>query len=184
MAFIVEDGSNVENANAYVTVEYADAYFTDRGNDTWLALTTDQKQQRIIVATQYIDTRWYGEFKGRYAYDEQSLEFPRDVWIREQEDPETHEVVSVPYIPSPLLKACCEYAINVDEETMSLAGTFETSETGGAIKRKKEQVGTLQTDTEYFSSGTEQGSIWAVYALADSLMKPLLKNFVWRCYRA
>ena len=54
----------------------------------------------------------------------------------------------------------------------------------GAIKRKKEQVGTLQTDTEYFSSGTEQGSIWAVYALADSLMKPLLRNFIWRCYRA
>ena len=45
VAFIVEDGTNVENANAYVTLEYADAYFTDRGNDSWLAFTTEQKQQ-------------------------------------------------------------------------------------------------------------------------------------------
>ena len=44
VAFIVEDGTNVENANAYVTLEYADAYFTDRGNDAWLAFTTEQKQ--------------------------------------------------------------------------------------------------------------------------------------------
>lgn len=184
MAFIVEDGSNVPNANAYVSLEYADAYFTDRGNDTWLGYTNDQKQQRIIIATQYIDTRWYGELKGKYFYDEQSLEFPRDAWYREVKNPETHVVTKVAYMPSPLLKACCEYAINVDEETMSLAGNFETSETGGAIKRKKEQVGTLQTDTEYFSSSTEQGSVWAGYTLADSLMKPLLKGFVWRCYRA
>ena len=62
---------------------------------------------------------------------------------------------------------------------------FETSETGGAIKRKKEQVGTLQTDTEYFSNGTELGSLWEKYTLADSLMASLLKqNLVWRCYRA
>lgn len=184
VAFIVEDGTNVENANAYVTLEYADAYFTDRGNDSWLAFTTEQKQQRIVVATQYIDTRWFGELKGKPFYEEQSLEFPRDVWCRTALDPETQQEMQTPYIPTALLKACCEYAINVDEETMSLSGVFETSETGGAIKRKKEQVGTLQTDTEYFSSGTEQGSIWAVYALADSLMKPLLRNFIWRCYRA
>lgn len=185
MAFIVEDGTNVENANAYVSTEFADDYFSDRGLTMWEALTTEQKQQRIIVATQYIDSRWFGQFKGNPFYAEQSLAFPRDSWTKVVEDEETHELDEIPYMPNTLLRACCEYAINVDEETMSLAGNFETSETGGAIKRKKEQVGTLQTDTEYFSSSTEQGSIWAVYTLADALIKPLLiNNIVWRCIRA
>ena len=39
MAFIVEDGTNVENANAYVTVEFADSYFEDKGNTFWNSLT-------------------------------------------------------------------------------------------------------------------------------------------------
>ena len=77
MAFIVEDGTNVENANAYVTVEFADSYFEDKGNSFWGTLTTEQKQQRIVVATQYIDSRWYGQFKGNMFYEKQSLEFPR-----------------------------------------------------------------------------------------------------------
>lgn len=186
MAFIVEDGTNVENANAYVSLEFADSYFGDRGNTVWSAMTTEEKQQRIVVATQYIDTRWYGRFKGDRFYDEQSLDFPRDVWVKEEQDPEDpSQTIEVPFMPVNLLKACCEYAINVDEETMSLSVNFETSETGGAIKRKKEQVGTLQTDTEYFSSGTEKGSVWATYTLADGLMASLLNlGFVWRCYRA
>lgn len=186
MAFIVEDGTNVENANAYVTVEFADSYFEDKGNTFWDSLTTEQKQQRIVVATQYIDSRWYGQFKGNMFYEKQSLEFPRTVWVEEEPDPQDPEqTIEVPFMPLALLRACSEYAINVDEESMSLAVNFETSETGSAIKRKKEQVGTLQTDTEYFSNGTELGSLWEKYTLADSLMASLLKqNLVWRCYRA
>lgn len=184
MNFIVEDGSNVPNANAYTTVEFADAYFDDRGIVAWDNLTTLEKQQRIVVATQYIDTRWYGQFKGDEFYENQALQFPRDFWTTKVTDPVTEEVTVVPIMPIPLLQACCEYAIAVNSETMSLAGNFETSETGGAIKRKKEQVGTLQTDTEYFSKGTELGSVWAVYTIADNLMSSLLtQKVVWRCIR-
>lgn len=187
MAFIVEDGTNVANANAYTDTEFADAYFADRGITSWASLTTEQKQQRIVVATQYIDTRWLGQFKGNQFYETQSLQFPRDFWTRNVVDPEHPDEppTVVPIMPIPLLQACCEYSIAVDAETMSLAGNFETSETGLAIKRKKEQVGTLQTDTEYFSSGTELGSVWATYTIADGIMASLLKqNIVWRCYRA
>lgn len=184
MDFIVEDGTNVTDANAYITTEYADAYFLNRGYADWAEYTTEEKQQRIIIATQYIDTRWYGQFKGDEFYEDQSLQFPRDYWVTTVVDENTDEETTIPYMPKPLLMACCEYARAVNGETMSLTVDFETSETGGAIKRKKEQVGTLQTDTEYFSSGTEQGSVWATYTMADNLMNSLLKNsIVWRCIR-
>ena len=29
--FVVEDGTDVPNANAYISVEYADAYFENKG---------------------------------------------------------------------------------------------------------------------------------------------------------
>lgn len=184
MNFIIEDGSNVPNANAYTSVEFADMYFDDRGVTAWGDFTTEQKQQRIVIATQYIDTRWFNQFKGEQFYEEQSLQFPRDFWTTKVTDPVTEEVTVVPIMPTALLQACCEYAFAVNGETMSLAGNFETSETGDRIKRKKEQVGTLQTDTEYFSPGNAQGSVWATYTIADNLMNPLLaQRVVWRCIR-
>ena len=119
MAFIVEDGTNVPNANAYVTVEFADSYFEDKGNSFWETLTTEQKQQRIVVATQYIDSRWYGQFKGNMFYEKQSLEFPRTVWVEEEPDPQDPEqTVEVPFMPLALLRACSEYAINVNTLSM------------------------------------------------------------------
>ena len=182
--FVVEDGTDVPNANAYVSVEYADAYFENKGISDWGELTLTAKQSRIIVATQYIDARWFGQFKGDRFYEDQTLEFPRDEWTRTVEDPVTEETSIVPYMPAPLLMAACEYAYAVDSETMSLAVNYETTDTGDRIKRKKEQVGTLQTDTEYFNPGSAEGSLWASYTLADSLIARLLKQTnVMRCIR-
>lgn len=43
MAFVVEDGSGIANANAYITVAYADEYFSDRGNADWAGMADDTK---------------------------------------------------------------------------------------------------------------------------------------------
>lgn len=184
MDFVVEDGTDVSGANAYVTVEYADAYFDNKGLSAWGEMTELAKQHRIVIASQYIDARWFGQFQGDKFYADQALEFPRDAWTRTETDPNTGKETVVPVMPAPLLMACCEYAWAVDSETMSLAVNFETTETGDRIKRKKEQVGTLQTDTEYFNPGSAEGSLWATYTLADSLIARLLKQTnVMRCIR-
>lgn len=184
MEFIVEDGTNVEGANAYAALAYADAYFENRGITGWGEMTQEARQQRIIVATQYIDARWFGQFKGDKVYADQTLEFPRSEWVIDITDANTGEIIQRPFMPAPLLMAACEYAWAVDGETMSLAVNYETTDTGDRIKRKKEQVGTLQTDTEYFSPGSAEGSLWANYTLADSLIARLLKQSnVMRCIR-
>jgi len=67
MTLIVETGAGLRNSNSYVTVAALDTYLTDRARETensWDTATTAQKEAALILATQYIDTRWGGRFKG------------------------------------------------------------------------------------------------------------------------
>jgi len=54
-----EDGTGTNPAaNTYVSQATADAYFSDRANAAWAALTADQKAAALIQATQYLDARY------------------------------------------------------------------------------------------------------------------------------
>ena len=57
MAFTVEDGSGVEDANAYVEFAYVDEFHLDRGNTEWTGADS-VKQSAIIRASEYIDKRF------------------------------------------------------------------------------------------------------------------------------
>lgn len=70
MTFIVESGSGTPGANAYAPVAFVTAYLTDRGRSTengWAASTTQQKQESIVKATDYIEQRWGPRFGGYKA---------------------------------------------------------------------------------------------------------------------
>jgi hypothetical protein len=64
MTLIVEDGTALANAEAYITVAAADQYFSDRGNVAWAALLTPAKEQALRAATDYLSSvyalRWAG----------------------------------------------------------------------------------------------------------------------------
>ncbi len=67
MAFLIEDGSGVVNANAYVTEAFALTYLTDRNRETentWSTRTAAVRRAAIIAATDYIEKRWREHFKG------------------------------------------------------------------------------------------------------------------------
>ena len=71
MAFMIEDGSGVVNANAYVTEAFALTYLTDRNRETentWSTRTSAIRQAAIIAATDYIETRWRALFKGNKKF--------------------------------------------------------------------------------------------------------------------
>ena len=60
MSFIVEDGTFIENANAYVNIEYVTQYLTERNlNSNWDSLNDAVKKAHIINATDYIEIRFY-----------------------------------------------------------------------------------------------------------------------------
>ena len=99
---IVENGTGLPNANSYVTVEFADDYFSARGVSGWVALTTEKKEQALICATDFIDSiyQWYG----KKATNEQALRFPR-INLRDYEGQE------VTGIPTCLKQAVCDASI-------------------------------------------------------------------------
>ena len=76
MAFIVETGVGIENANAYASVEFCDGYnATQVDGQSWADFDLADKQIRIVTATMMLD-RGY-DFGGRPVTHFQGLEFPR-----------------------------------------------------------------------------------------------------------
>ena len=45
---IVENGTGLPNADSYVSVEFADSYFSARGVSGWDALTDEQKRKNRL----------------------------------------------------------------------------------------------------------------------------------------
>ena len=117
---IVEDGTSLINADSYVSVEFADDYFSARGVSGWESLETPVKEQSLIRATDYIDNifQWYG----KKAVSAQSLRFPR-VNLR---DYEGNEITGV---PTCLKQAVCDAAILVSSGTE----LFQTQNENGEI---------------------------------------------------
>lgn len=76
MALIVEDGTGITGANAYIAQATADAYHLARGNADWAAATGDQKDAAIIKATMYLDAE-YIPATGTRCLQAQGLAWPR-----------------------------------------------------------------------------------------------------------
>lgn len=145
MAFIVEDGTGLEDANAYIEVVFADSYFADRGEAGWTG-TDEVKEQAIIRATDYVEQRWGDLFRGLREFPDvpQALSFPRAFLY----DRDGRAVVGVPV---KLQKACAEYAIR------ALTGTLfpdPTAEDSATVIREK--VGPIETETNYAVGGQEE----------------------------
>lgn len=75
MPFIVEDGTGVEDANAYGTVEESDAYQEAKGRAAWATMTEIEKQSKIVEASTYLDTTFVPI--GDIASTDQSMLWPR-----------------------------------------------------------------------------------------------------------
>lgn len=159
MAFVVEDGSGLVTANAYIDLAFADSYHSDRGNDGW-GQSNLNKQNAIIRATDYIDQRFGRKFRGVRKTKEQALEWPRlDAF-----DDDDFAFSSLDEIPRQLQKACAEYALralnifqlspdpSLPFSTRDITGegsTQQASAAVGEVGRKKERVGPIEEETEY-----------------------------------
>jgi hypothetical protein len=103
MTLIVEDGTGVEDANSYVSVEEADAYWADRSNYDWLS---GDKEASLVIATAYIDNRYDNRWPGRRTYG-------RDQWLagpRVSAYDTSNQLIYEDEIPIELRQAVCEAA--------------------------------------------------------------------------
>lgn len=156
MAFIVETGAGVADANAYVTVAELDAYWVDR--NVTLTNTDPEKQAAIIVATQYVDlnNRW----KGELSAVTQTLDFPRQNVLDNE-----GRAIDKATIPTLLKSAIAEYSrrqlaadIQPDVDTLT-----------GAIIRKKDKIGDLETEVQYQANSSGYFGMKR-YPLADKYL--------------
>ena len=162
VSLIVEDGSCVQNANCYVSLEYANAYMKNTGRSDWESLTDDDKRARLINATNYID-RTYSKigWKGIKKYHRnQPLCFPRV----ELFDKDGYEVEG---IPEELKKAVCEAGFISISTSL-----FTVKDASGSIKSQKVDV----IEVEYYSETETNGEYISRFTVLDSLLSDFYKT--------
>lgn len=153
MTLIAEDGTGLEGAESYLSVAEFEAYCVKRGYSLGAA-TSDEKEQKLRLATEFVDTNW--RFKGSRSTATQALEFPRTGLI----DWSGHSVVG---IPARLKNATAELAFRALSEAL-----YQDLDRGGMIKT--ETVGPISTT--YMDGAPAQKQFTA----AANALKPYIRS--------
>lgn len=160
--FLVEDGTAVPEANAYITIQYSLNYHGSRGNAYWSTLALTAQQQAIVRASEYLDIRFGPRFRGRKLTLQQGLQWPRGNAF----DNSRYCYSGIDSVPRNLQKACAEYAIRaaslqtlapdppmlVNPQDLSQnpptgGGTAEVS--NGMIVKELDKVGPIEEEHFY-----------------------------------
>jgi hypothetical protein len=120
MSLIVEDGSIVDGAESYASVDDANTYLDAMGMTTWANLTDTDKERALRRATMFMLARYRGRWKGSKVKYAQSLDWPRvGVTPADAEPPYSTQAgfgygyqYEIPYtsVPKEVKNACCELA--------------------------------------------------------------------------
>lgn len=154
MTLIVEDGTGKVDAESYISVEDADAYFTARGVTAWTGATA-VKEAALRKATDHMRQRYRARWQGMRRSSTQALDWPRaNVYV-------DGYLVAVDSLPDDIANACAELALR------SLAGDLSPDlARGGGIQ--SESVGPISAS--YFPGADPR----TVYAAVDDLLMPYL----------
>lgn len=161
---IVEDGTGVTGANSYGAVLDADAYFDDRGNGAWDALSNLAKEQSLVKATDYIEQRFGGRFIGEMTESDQALAWPRTNASEFADDE----------IPLKLKYACYEYAYRASQAP--LAPDLVIDDSGFQKTVTDEKVGPIEIQYETVGSRLYGPKIYLLrpYPGADMYLRGLV----------
>lgn len=172
MALIVEDGTGLANADAYVSLAEFKAYAAAVGYD--LTEYTDEQIERAIRrATIWIDARYGATFLGTWVIATQRLEWPRaDVYYR-------GVYLASNAIPQKLKSAVCE----VTWQELSKPGSLNPVADPAPVKSRK--VGDVEV--QFAVSLSAIGSPPS-FSIVDDLLSGIVKGrasaYVGRAVRA
>lgn len=197
MALIVEDGTLVADANAYITVAFFNSWHSARGVDV-SNFETSAIEAAIVKATDYVDKRFGTRFVGEKLDDDQSLMWPRlSAWTNQG------DFIQSDKVPTELKRAVVEYARVAlaltdllpipapDFNKVDLDTGETTVSTGGMLQRDMSRVGPVIEDKWYSQDkwrlirdnkavGQQSEMISNVnipeYPVADEWLKPIVKT--------
>lgn len=163
MALVVEDGTGRSDAEAYVSVADADAYFAARSTPSaWSSSTNDQKEAALRMAAEFLDMTYGLRWKGKRVSTTQALDWPRS-----GVEGKDGLLLSSSSLPEALVRANAELAARqrsaelVPDES---AGTTD-------ISKESVQVGPIRKSVEY--AGLK--STAAAFPKVTRLLAPLLE---------
>jgi DnaT-like ssDNA binding protein len=160
MAFVLEDGTGLINANAYTAVAFMRSYWTEVG--TTFSQADGLLEVAIIKATRYVDNRFFDRWLGCREFPDapQALAWPR-LYVRQPD-----ACIDYTGVPLPLQRAVAEYA------QRALTGTIlQPDQTNDPfVTHTNKEVGPLKTEENRIPGTFVFKSIPA----ADLMLKPLL----------
>lgn len=126
MALEVEDGTGKPDAEAYISVADASAYFVARSVSAWTEVA--DKEAALRLATDYMQQIYGGRWKGAKVSPTQALDWPRDgVMVDGYEVP-------ADAVPVEIQRACAELAVRSASAPLSAdQGPAVKSETVGPL---------------------------------------------------
>lgn len=156
MALIVEDGTGKADAESYIAVADATAYFAARGNATWAALASDTVREQLLrKATDYLEGEYGSRWRGARNSETQALSWPRsDVVVYDYS-------VDSDIVPALVSRACAELAVR------AAAGDLLGDQAAQVVS---EQVGPIAVT---YAPGARQRTR---YAAVDAMLAPLLSR--------
>ena len=154
MAFVVETGAGLSNANSYASVSAADSYVADRGIAGWTALSTTIKQQSLVNATDYLEATYRSAWKGNRVSETQALSWPRYNVVVDGFNFASNVV------PLQVVNACIEMAIRAS------AGETLLADQGQRVRREKIDV--IEVEYQDYSDPTQR------YPLVNRMVMPYL----------
>lgn len=163
MTLVVEDGTGLSTAEAYISAADASTYHTARGNAAWAALASDAvREQMLRRATDYMGQVYRVRWAGNRVTTTQALDWPR-VNVPMRDGPGGRGSYPSYYpsnaVPAAVARACAELALRASAAAL-------IPDEGQAVKRKK--VGPVEVEYQDYSRATK------TYRAIDNLLEPLL----------
>jgi len=172
---IVEDGTGLSNADAYIDIDYANTYHENLGNNDWLGLDDDTKKIYIRRATDYLEQVYRSSWKGSRTTAVQSLSWPR-IGVTPEDEKNlylgyrpyysfNYEVLGK-VVPDAVKKACAIMALKVDSQ--------DDNELAPDLEREilREKVGPI--DTTYAPYMPE----YKRYRSVSMLLRPYVESSI------
>ena len=145
LSFVVEDGSGLASATSFVSVAYANSYATIHGKTQWSALTDEQKEITLVLASDYINSQY--NWRGEPVSPSQALALPRGGFSIPSGAHSTG-------VPACVKKATAELATRCftsEGGSVSYIQLVEDIQMAGSIKSYKNKLDVMEEQVTYAS---------------------------------
>ena len=155
MSLIVETGEGLADAESFISVADASTRHANNGMTNWATLTTQEQEQALRRATQFMEQSLRERWHGYRRNIDQALSWPRwDVSVDEYP-------VKFDIVPREVAAACADLALK------AAAGDLNADLTRGVVREK---VGPIETEYDRYSPQAVR------YRAIEMTLAPYLKG--------